>query len=124
MQVDYFLLSTFIAFFVFSGNIAAVPKIKEFLQSAVSRREAVVGLSVSQIISNVPATLILYNFSKDINSLLIGVNLGGLGTLVGSLASLISFNLFTGKKKNAGKYLAVFTIVNVLFLIVLVFMYH
>lgn len=123
MQVDYFLLLTFIAFFIFSGNLASIPEIKSFLQNAVRGREAFVGIAASQVISNVPATLMLYGFSENIKNLLVGVNLGGLGTLVGSLASLISFNLYTAEKKNALGFLGIFTLVNVFFLAVLIVFY-
>ncbi|MBP5464715.1 MAG: citrate transporter, partial [Treponema sp.] len=87
--------------------------------------EIAVSLLCSQVISNVPATLLLYPFAQDLSPLLVGVNVGGLGTLVASLASLISFKLYAGARKRlnlpyAGSYLAAFTFANFLFLIVLV----
>ena len=122
--VDYMLLLTFAAFFIFTGNIAAIPSIRTFLEEAVSGHEFTVSVLCSQVISNVPATLLLYPFAKDSQSLLVGVNVGGLGTLVASLASLISFKLYSGARKkielpSCGKYMAVFTIVNLLLLAIL-----
>lgn len=121
LKVDYFLLLTFVAFFIFSGNIANISFVKEFLEKSVLNHEFFSGLLVSQVISNVPATLMLFNFCSDVEGLLIGVDVGGLGTLVASLASLISFNIYTKEKKNGLKFLWIFTVLNVFFLIVLIF---
>ncbi len=123
-SVDYMLLLTFAAFFVFTGNMAALPSVRAFLENAVSGHEFAVSLLCSQVISNVPATLLLYPFAQDVSPLLVGVNVGGLGSLVASLASLISFKLYAGARKrlslpSAGRYLAAFTLANVLFLVVL-----
>ncbi len=115
-SIDYWLLLTFCAFFVFSGNIATIPEISAFLKRVVGGNEFLASLIASQVISNVPATLLLYPFVNSTASLLLGVNVGGLGTLVASLASLISFKLFTKAGGNSGRYLAVFTALNLLFL--------
>jgi len=115
-KVDWFLLLTFVAFFIFSGNLASIDSIRSFLESSVKNNEFAVSLIASQVISNVPATLMLYNFCDDVKALLFGVDFGGLGTLVGSLASLISFNLFVERKGNGGKFLLIFTILNIAFL--------
>ena len=93
-QVDYCLLLTFIAFFIFTGNMGNIPIIRESLQQLVAGRELGVGILASQAISNVPAALLLSGFTSDYRSLLIGVNVGGLGTLIASMASLISYKLF------------------------------
>lgn len=116
LQTDYFLLLTFVAFFIFSGNIASIPAVTAFLRSSVQGNELFAGVLVSQVISNVPATLLLYPFVQDARELLVGVNIGGLGTLVASLASLISFSLYTKTQKRGGAYLALFTAVNVIFM--------
>ena len=119
-SVDYFLLLTFLCFFVFIGNMKRIPQVSEFLVSAVQGRELLAGILTSQIISNVPAAILLSGFSSDYSALLTGVNLGGLGTLIASLASLISFKFFVKEypdKKVA--FLKVFTIWNLLFLLVL-----
>ena len=120
LSVDYFLLLTFLCFFVFIGNMKRIPQVSEFLVSAVQGRDLLAGILTSQIISNVPAAILLSGFSSDYSALLTGVNLGGLGTLIASLASLISFKFFVKEypdKKVA--FLKVFTIWNLLFLLVL-----
>ena len=135
-KIDYLLLLTFCAFFIFTGNIRNISGLGSFLEHAVRKHEFLFGLAASQIISNVPAALLLYPFSYDIPSLLLGVDIGGLGTPVASLASLISFRLYTNsteikkdridEKSNtiSGKrYLIIFSIVNLLFLIVLCGLY-
>lgn len=124
-KADYILLLTFIAFFVFIGNIKQIPAVNDLLSSWVKNRECMVALAASQVVSNVPCAMLLSGFTDNINQLIIGTNLGGLGTLIASMASLISFK-FYGKTKdsNTGKYIAVFTILNILFLVVLVLSYH
>lgn len=119
LRTDVFLLATFVAFFIFSGNLAAIPAVTAFLQSSVRGHELGAGLAVSQVISNVPATLLLYPFVQDVRALLVGVNIGGLGTLVASLASLISFSLYVKSGRGGGAYLALFTVVNVVALLTL-----
>lgn len=124
LRADYMLLFTFIGFFIFTGNIARVEVVKNFLSSVTSGREFVVSLIASQFISNVPATLMLGGFAGDLRELLIGVNAGGLGTLIASMASLISFKFFTGSyKESQGKYVVYFTLANVAFLVVFVVMH-
>ncbi len=119
--VDYSLLFTFIAFFVFTGNMGNIPAIKETLQSLVAGREVLVGVVASQGISNVPAALLLSGFTADYKALLVGVNLGGLGTLIASMASLISYKIFANKyNEKKGKYFFWFTVSNILYLIILV----
>ena len=120
LSVDYFLLLTFLCFFVFIGNMKRIPEINALLVSAVQGRELLVGILASQIISNVPAAILLSGFSSDFSSLLTGVNLGGLGTLIASLASLISFKFFSREYPDRkGAFLKEFTIWNLVFLAVL-----
>ena len=120
LSVDYFLLLTFLCFFVFIGNMKRIPEINEWLVTVVNGRELIAGILTSQVISNVPAAILLSGFSSDLSALLTGVNLGGLGTLIASLASLISIKFFARVYPNEkGKFLKVFTVWNVLFLIVL-----
>ena len=120
VQVDYSLLLTFVGFFVFIGNMGRLPVFYEFLQKIVSGHELLAGAAASQVISNVPAALLLSGFTDNLSPLIIGVNLGGLGTLIASMASLISYKLVareaTGIK---GTYFRQFTITNVFFLAVL-----
>ena len=119
--VDYGLLFTFMAFFIFIGNIKRLPFINELLTKLVLGHELYIAILVSQIISNVPAAILLAGFSNDLCALLSGVNIGGLGTLIASLASLISFKLYTKEYPKAkGAFLKVFTCYNLLFLAALI----
>lgn len=120
-QVDYNLLFTFIAFFIFTGNMGNIAAIREALQQLVAGRELFIGILSSQAISNVPAALLLSGFTSDYRELLIGVNVGGLGTLIASMASLISYKLFAKEYNDQkGRYFRWFTISNIVFLAVLV----
>lgn len=119
-QVDYFLLLTFVCFFVFIGNMERIPAVSSLLRSFIEGREFLLGILFSQCISNVPAAILLSGFTDTVRPLLYGVNVGGLGTLIASLASVISFRCYTGSKgAHAGAYLKTFTIYNVVFLAVL-----
>ncbi|MGN1156334.1 MAG: SLC13 family permease [Agathobacter sp.] len=119
-EVDYCLLLTFISFFIFTGNMGNIPAIKNALQQLVEGREVLIGVLSSQAISNVPAALLLSGFTTDYKALLIGVNLGGLGTLIASMASLISYKIFANKYNDQkGKYFCFFTLANIVFLVVL-----
>ena len=121
LKVDYILLLTFVCFFIFSGNIQNIEFVKNQLQAAVAGREFLCGILASQVISNVPATLLLYPFAVDAKELLIGVDLGGLGTLIASLASLISYKLYANTEgAEGGKFIKVFTLMNLIFIAVLV----
>ncbi|WP_026666356.1 SLC13 family permease [Butyrivibrio sp. FC2001] len=121
LRADYILLLTFIGFFIFTGNMGRIPAVRDFLQSVSDGREFLIALIASQFISNVPATLMLSGFVSDYKELLIGVNVGGLGTLIASMASLISFKAYGNDyKEKRGKYIIAFTIVNVVFLVTLI----
>ncbi|MBP5252132.1 MAG: citrate transporter [Treponema sp.] len=125
LSVDYMLLLTFTAFFIFTGNIAKIESVRLVLQEIVRGNEFLSAVVSSQVISNVPAALLLFPFSGSMNELLVGVNAGGLGTLVASLASLISFKIFSAgpkeKRSSTAMYLGVFTLCNIAVLLVLVF---
>ena len=119
-DVDYCLLLTFISFFVFTGNMGNIPVIKNALQQLVEGREVLIGVLSSQAISNVPAALLLSGFTSDYKALLVGVNLGGLGTLIASMASLISYKILANKYNDKkGKYFLWFTFANIVFLVIL-----
>lgn len=120
-NVDYCLLFTFIAFFIFTGNLGNLPAFKEVLEELVEGREMLVGILASQCISNVPAALLLSGFTENSKGLLLGVNIGGLGTLIASMASLISYKIYAHNyNKTKGIYLMWFTFANLIFLAVLV----
>ncbi len=119
-KVDYTLLLTFVAFFVFIGNMGRVEAISGLLSQVLKGRELVTGFLCSQVISNVPAAMLLSGFTDNWEPLLEGVNIGGLGTLIASMASLISWKLFTqARPGEKGRYLGRFTVVNVAFAVVL-----
>ncbi len=119
-EVDYALLLTFIGFFVFIGNMGRVPVFNAFIQNIIDGNEVLTSVVASQFMSNVPAALLLSGFTNQYELLIVGTNLGGLGTLIASMASLISFK-YIGKEYGhlKGRYLLYFTVANILFLIVL-----
>ena len=123
-KVDYSLLLTFVGFFVFIGNMGRVPAFSAFLQNIIEGNEVITAVVSSQAISNVPAALLLSCFTENYSALIIGTNLGGLGTLIASMASLISYKYISKESDKGvigtkGKYMAVFTLANVAFLAVL-----
>lgn len=113
LHVDYFLLLTFACFFIFVGNVSDIGAVKTFVSGALEGREIAVSALFSQFISNVPAAVMLSGFTGDAHALLLGTNIGGLGTPVASLASLISYKLYT-RAENArkGAYMKNFLVVN------------
>ena len=119
-KIDYSLLATFICFFVFIGNMGRHDSFCNFINQILTGNERIVAVLASQIISNVPAALLLSGFSNEWEPLIVGCNLGGLGTLIASMASLISYKQiakqFPDKK---GKYLGGFTLANIIMLIIL-----
>jgi len=127
-KVDYSLLLTFVGFFIFIGNMGRIPAFREFLQGIVMGNEVLTAVISSQVISNVPAALLLSGFTEDYQSLIIGTNLGGLGTLIASMASLISYK-YIAKESTAigentkGKYLLWFSVANICFLLILMVLY-
>ncbi|MGN1231423.1 MAG: citrate transporter, partial [Anaerotignum sp.] len=123
-RVDYCLLLTFVFFFILIGNLGRIPAVRETLQALMLGREVFVAFCSSQFISNVPAAVLLSEFTDRYDLLIAGVNIGGLGTLIASMASLISYKYFAqvpGAKK--GRYLVYFTIMNVLFAAILLGLY-
>ena len=116
-DVDYFLLLTFLCFFIFIGNMKQISLVHELISKLLVHHEVLMGIGASQIISNVPAAILLSGFTDDYSALLIGVNLGGLGTLIASLASLISFKFYTHSNgSDTRRFLGIFTLYNVIFL--------
>ena len=120
VHVDYCLLLTFITFFIFVGNLSRLPVVSQFLQNVLAGREMLIAALTSQLISNVPAVMLLAPFTEDARHLLLGVNIGGMGTLVASLASLISYKLYSRRRQaKNGKYLLEFSAINFSFLAIL-----
>lgn len=117
-KVDYALLLTFVCFFVFVGNIARIDAVKDFFSDILAGREIVVALLLSQVISNVPAAVMLSGFTDNGTALMLGVDIGGLGTIIASLASLISFQFYRQSEgAQSGRYMLVFTAVSIALLI-------
>lgn len=124
-DVDYFLLLTFLCFFIFIGNMKQISLVHELISKLLVHHEVLMGIGASQIISNVPAAILLSGFTDDYSALLIGVNLGGLGTLIASLASLISFKFYANTDgSNKKRYLGIFTLYNAIFLVILFGLYR
>lgn len=121
LRVDYALLLTFCAFFIFSGNLARIPAVSEGLGGLVELDPLAVGTLSCQFISNVPSAVLLSKFTQNYPALLIAVNAGGLGTPIASLASLITLNTFRRfNPGQTGKYLVKFLLYNFGFLAVLI----
>lgn len=113
-ETDMALLLTFVCFFIVSGNLARVEAVRAFLRQLLSKSTLLTSAAASQVISNVPAAVLLSEFTSDWRALLMGVNIGGLGTPIASLASLITLKLYLRERDaKVGKFLAVFTLVNV-----------
>lgn len=118
-KIDWGLLVTFIGFFVFVGNLARVEAVRGFVERLLEGRVMVTSALISQAVSNVPAAAMLTAFTEDWRGVFLGVNLGGLGTLIASMASLISYRLYGAAPKAAkGRYMLVFTLVNFVLLAV------
>ena len=120
LRVDYFLILTFFMFFIFAGNMSRIEIIRDVLSSLLEKNTLVFSALSCQFISNVPSAILLSQFTDNYKELLLGVNVGGTGTIIASLASLITFSEYCrciegGKKR----YFAIFTLLNVIFLAVL-----
>ena len=124
LSADYILLFTFVGFFIFTGNIARLPALQSVLTDIVGGHEVLSGVISSQVISNVPAALLLSGFTTNYNALIVGVNLGGLGTPIASMASLISLKFYSENYPSKKlKYLKLFTLLNLLFLAILLLLF-
>ena len=123
-KVDYSLLLTFVGFFIFTKTLSTIPAFSDFIKSVLSTplKTYITGIAASQVISNVPAALLLSGFTENGAMLLLAVNVGGLGTLIASMASVISFKLYSAE--NHDNYFAVFTAYNVVLLLVLGFIVY
>lgn len=117
LKVDYSLLLTFVGFFIFVGNMGRLPFFRELIEGLINGREILFSALASQVISNVPAALLLSGFTENFTALLVGVNVGGLGTLIASMASLISYKFVAAAlPEKKGKYFLWFSVVNFILL--------
>lgn len=120
LKVDYPLLLTFVFFFIFSGNMARIDVVKEFFGFLLEKNTLVFSTLSCQVISNVPSAILLSQFTSNYRDLLLGVNIGGVGTLISSLASLITLREYLKEKpKGALKYILKFSAFNFAFLAIL-----
>ena len=121
LRTDYVLIVTFFCFFVFSSSIASNHEISQFLAKVVAGREYFVSILISQVISNVPAAIVLYPFSTNTGALLYGLDSAGLVSIIGSLASVINYRIYVREYPKGGlKFLAVFEIVSLIFFAIMV----
>lgn len=118
-KVDYSLLLTFIFFFILIGNLGRIDIVYNAVSSIVAGNTVLTAVVTSQFISNVPCAMLLSAFTGNGDALVIGTNLGGLGTLIASMASLITYKIYIRNNKGSGKYIAAFTVINVIMLIIL-----
>ncbi len=119
-KLDFGLLATFVCFFIVSGNLSRVDAVRGFLQSLLGRSTLLTSAATSQVISNVPAAVLLSGFTDNWRELLEGVNIGGLGTPIASLASLITLKLYMRHPgARVGRFLWIFTLANIIGLAVL-----
>lgn len=119
-SVDYPLLLTFVFFFIFAGNMARIGFVRSFFSSLLDKSTLLFSILSCQVISNVPSAILLSQFTSNYSDLLVGVNIGGVGTLISSLASLITFREYV--KHNPSKvkyYIIAFSLYNFAFLIIL-----
>lgn len=113
-KVDYLLLVTFVCFFLFACNMGRMPQIRQILSALLEQNTLLSAIAASQIISNVPAAVLLSHFTSDWRGLLLGVNIGGLGTPIASLASLISLKFYLrADHAQPLRYLWIFTLYNI-----------
>jgi hypothetical protein len=119
-MVDYPLLFTFVFFFIFSGNMARIDVIRRVFSFLLEKSTLLFSVASCQVISNVPSAILLSQFTTNYKELLLGVNIGGVGTLIASLASLITFREYTKQQKGkTGHYILLFSAFNFAFLIIL-----
>ena len=121
LRVDYVLLATFLCFFVFSSSIAANPTIAGFLSGAVANNEYWWAIGLSQLISNVPASIVLYPFTRNFAGLIYGADTAGLVSLIGSLASVINYRIYVREyPQNGKKFIVTFTLISWAFFLLVV----
>ena len=121
LQVDYGLLLTFVFFFIFAGNISRIDIVRDFFSYLLEQNTLIFSALSCQVISNVPSAILLSQFTENYRELLLGVNIGGAGTLIASLASLITFKEYTKQDpKHTLSYILKFTAYNFAFLIILI----
>ena len=118
--MDYYLLLTFIALFILIGNLENITFFNSLFTKWIAGNEVLWGVLASQVISNVPAAMLLSGFSSNYEAIIVGINIGGFGTLIASMANLISYKILVREYDDFKiKYLVVFTVLNLILLIIL-----
>ena len=124
LGVDYYLLLTFMALFVLIGNLQSIPFFNSLFKQWIIGNEVIFGVISSQIISNVPAAILLSGFSTNYEAIIVGINIGGLGTLIASMANLISYKILAREFNDFKvRYFIVFTVLNIVLLFILLAVY-
>ena len=124
LGIDYYLLLTFIALFVLIGNLENIPFFNALFTKWIGGNEVLIGVVASQVISNVPAAMLLSGFSSNYGAIIIGINIGGFGTLIASMANLISYKILVREYEEFKiRYFIIFTVLNVVLLIILLGLY-
>ena len=124
LGVDYYLLLTFIALFILIGNLENIPFFNSLFTRWIVGNEVLWGVFASQVISNVPAAILLSGFSSNYEAIIVGINIGGFGTLIASMANLISYKILVREcRKFKVRYLVEFTVLNVILLVILFCVY-
>ena len=124
LGVDYFLLLTFIALFILIGNLQNISFFNSLFSKWIIGNEVIWGVLASQVISNVPAAILLSGFSTNYEAIIVGINIGGLGTLIASMANLISYKILAREFNDFKiRYFIVFTVLNIVLLIILLAVY-
>lgn len=122
--VDYYLILTFIALFILIGNLENISYLNSLFKQSIVGNEVLWGIISSQVISNVPSAMLLSGFSTNYEAIIVGINIGGFGTLIASMANLISFKILVREYDSLKiRYLGIFTLLNVVLLIILVAVY-
>lgn len=122
--VDYYLLLTFIALFILIGNLENIPFFNALFTDWICGNEVIWGVVASQVISNVPAAMLLSGFSTNYEAIIVGINIGGFGTLIASMANLISYKILVREYDEFKiRYLIAFTVLNVVLLVILLSVY-
>ena len=124
LGADYFLLLTFIALFILIGNLENIPFFNSLFSKWIIGNEVIWGVLASQVISNVPAAILLSGFSANYEAIIVGINIGGLGTLIASMANLISYKILVREVNDfKSRYLIVFTFLNIALILILLAVY-
>lgn len=120
MGIDYFLLLTFIALFILIGNLESIPFFNSVFSKCIFGNEVLWGVLSSQVISNVPAAMLLSGFSSNYDAIIVGINIGGFGTLIASMANLVSYKIFAREFNHLKiRFLVIFSSLNIVLLMIL-----